>query len=218
MNTQNKNQNQGHKVKTLHNQDHVFKESFTLFKGGSLEFLDSAFIGTVTEVLSREFTETSTKKSYADNAFKLSTNKGIHNEWEAHISQDDIMRFGESNLHLSRMHKIPFTTVIITAKKPGRTEYVNPTVSIKPKIIYLKDRNADAVLAEIERKIKAGEQEKINELEIIYLPLYGSLSGKTTPELLDAAIKLTPQVVKEDKNKQQKNLRPFNITYLHVYK
>ena len=204
MDAQNEGQAQGRIVDTLHNQDKVFKESFTLFKGGSLDFLDKDLSGEVTDILSTEFTETTTKKSYSDNALKLSTNMGIHNEWEADVSEDDMMRFGEGNLHLSRMHKIPFTTVVITAKKPSNEEYVNPSISFKPKIIYLKDRDADAVLAEIDRKIKAGEHESINELEIIYLPLYGSISGKTTPELLDTVIKLTPQVIKDDKNKRQK--------------
>jgi len=204
METQNDSVNQGRSVNILHNQDKVFKESFTLFKGGSLDFLDKELTGEVTEILSTEITETTTKKSYSDNALKLSTNKGIHNEWEAQVSEDDLLRFGASNFDLCRMHKIPFTTVIITAKKPSVTKYNNPSISFNPKIICLKDRDADIVLTEIDRKIKAGEHDKINELEIIYLPLYGSLSGKTTPELLDTAIKLTPQVIKDDKSKQQK--------------
>jgi len=201
---QTQNDGQGRAVDTLHNQDKVLKESFTLFKGGSLEFLDEELSGEVTDVLSTEITETSTKKAYGDNALKLSTNKGIHSEWEAQVSEDDIMRFGSANIDLSRMHKIPFTTVVITAKKPSATQYENPSISFKPKFIYLKDRDADEVLAEIGRKIKAGEHENINELELIYLPLYGSLSGKSTPDLLDTAIKLTPQVIKGDKSKQQK--------------
>jgi len=58
--------------------------------------------------------------------------------------------------------------------------------------------NQDKVL-----KVKAGKKGEINLLEIIYLPLYGSKSGKKTPELFDMAIKLTPQVA-EDRNRQQK--------------
>ena len=204
METQNESASIGRNVDTLHNQDKVFKESFTLFKGGSLDFLDKELTGEVTDILSTEITETTTKKSYSDNALKLSTNIGIHNEWESQVSEDDLIRFGSYNLDLSRMHKIPFTTVIITAKKPSVAQYDNPTVSVKPKIICLKDRDADIVLSEIDRKLKTGEQGSINVLEIIYLPLYGSTSGKSTPELLDKAIKLTPQVLRNDKSKRQK--------------
>ena len=204
METQNESASNGRNVDTLHNQDKVFKESFTLFKGGSLDFLDKELTGEVTDILSTEITETTTKKSYSDNALKLSTNIGIHNEWESQVSEGDLIRFGSYNLDLSRMHKIPFTTVIITAKKPSVAQYDNPTVSVKPKIICLKDRDADIVLSEIDRKLKTGEHERINALEVIYLPLYGSKSKKTTAELLDNAIKLAPKVAWGDRSKQHK--------------
>ena len=195
-------QNKSHLVNTVHNQDKVLKESFELFKGGTLEFLDVEFGGEVTEILSIEITQTTTKKAYGDNALKLSTNIGINSEWEADISEDDMIRFASYNLDLYRKHKIPFTTVIITTKPPRVTGLEGPSLSFKPKIINLKERDADKVIAEIERKLKAGEH--INELQLIYLPLYGSSSGKTTADLLDKAIKLTPEVVKNDKSKREK--------------
>jgi len=95
------------------------------------------------------------------------------------------MRFASYNIDLSRMHGIPFTTVIITIQKPGVTSYTNPSISFNPKIINLKERDADKVLAEIDKKLQVGDYNGINPLEIIYLPLYGSESGKTTAELLE---------------------------------
>ena len=189
-------------VDTFQNQDKTLKESFSLFKGGSLEFLDADLAGEVTEVLNIEITETTTKKAYADNALKLSSNKGIHSEWEAEINKEDMMRFASYNIDLSRMHGIDFTTVIITTKKPSVTSYENPSVSFKPKIINLKERDADKVLEDIDEKLKTGEP--INELVLIYLPLYGSKSGKTVPELLDAAIKLTTKAAKDNRAKKIK--------------
>ena len=41
-------------------------------------------------------------------------------------------------------------------------------------------------------------------MHLIYLPLYGSKSGKTTAELLDKAIKLTPLVAKDNVAKKRK--------------
>jgi hypothetical protein len=196
------NENQSHFVDTHHNQDKVFKESFDLFKGNTLEFLDAELNGEVSDILSTEVTETTTKKAYGDNALRLTTNKGVCTEWEADIDSDDIMRFASYNIDFSRKHKIPFTTVIITTKTPSVAVYENPSLLFKPKIINLKERDADEVLAEIKRKLTEGEQ--INELQLIYLPLYGSKSGKTTVELLDTAIKLTPDVAKNDKEKRNK--------------
>ena len=199
-----KGQGTGHIVDSHHNQDKTLKESFALFKGGTLDFLDVELTGEVTDILSTEMTETVTRKSFSDKALKMSTNTGLHSEWEAEISEEDMMRFGAYNLQMSLMHKIPFTTVIITTKKPSISNYKNPSVSFTPKIINLKERDADEALAEIDRKIKAGEQGSINELLLIYLPLYGSKSGKSTADLLDIAIKLTPKVAGEDKNKRHK--------------
>ena len=193
-----------HHIDTFQNHDKVLKESFSLFKGESLGFLDEELADVVTDILGTELTETTTKKAYADNALKLSSNKGLHTECEAHISRQDIMRFASYNIDLSRMHDIPFTTVIITTQKPGVTSYTNPSVTFAPKIINLKERDADKVLADIDKKLKAGDYSSINLLEIIYLPLYGSESGKTTAQLLDKAIKLAPQVAKNDKPKQRK--------------
>ena len=193
-----------HNIDFLRNQDKVLKESFSLFKGGTLDFLDEDLSGEVTDILSPEVTETATKKAYGDNVFKLSNNKGIHLEWEARISEDDIMRFASYNIDFSRMHKLPFTTVIVTTQKPSVTDYINPSMTFTPKIINLKNRDADKVLTEIEKKIQTGEHNNINALEIIYLPLYGSPSGKNTADLLDTVIKLAPKVAKDDKHKQNK--------------
>ena len=199
-------QNQSRIVDMLHNQDKVLKESLDLYNGNTLEFLDVELSGEVTAILATEFTETRTKKSFADKVFEVKKNgvrEGVHKEWQAKITQDAMMRFASENVDLSRNHKMDFTTVVITAKKPTVAGYKNNSINFTPKIVVLCERDADKVLAEIDRKLNAGEQTLINPLEIIYLPLYGSESGKTTSDLLDAAIKLTPKVV-DDKDKQQK--------------
>jgi len=192
------------KIDTLRNQDKVLKESINLFIGGSIDFLDKDLSGEVTEILSTEKTETITRKAYADSALKLSSNLGVHTEWEADINKDDLIRFGEYNLWLSRMHKIPFITIIVTAKKPSVTKYENPSMTFTPKVINLKERDADKVLKAIKEKLDVGEHNSINALELIYLPLHGSESGKSTAELLDIALKLTPEVAKDDKQKRNK--------------
>ena len=65
------------------------------------------------------------------------------------------------------MYGIPFTTVIITTKKLRVTSFKSPSMTFTPKIINLKERDADKVLAEIERKLDAGEHAEINELQLI---------------------------------------------------
>jgi hypothetical protein len=198
----NADENHSHFVDTHHNQDKVFKESFDLLKGLTIDFLDLELKGEVTEILSTEVTETTTKKAYGDNALKLSTNRGVSTEWEVDLTEEDMLRFASYHIDFTRKHKIPFTTVIITTKPPRVTGYESPSMSFKPKIINLKERDADKTLVEIEHKLKTGEN--INELQLIYLPLYGSKSGKTTADLLDTALKLTLDVAKDDKTKRDK--------------
>ena len=195
---------QTHEIDTHQNQDKVLKESLSLFKGGTLDFLDEDLTDEVSDILSTEITETTTKKAYADNALKLSNNTGLHIEGEADISMDDMKRFASYHVDLSRKHDITFTTVIITTKKPSAAKFTSPSMNFAPKIINLKERDADETLKSIKAKLDAGEYDSINLLEILYLPLYGSKSGKSTPELLDAAIKLTSKVTEGDKQKKTK--------------
>ncbi|MCL1997246.1 MAG: hypothetical protein FWG65_00585, partial [Turicibacter sp.] len=148
--------------------------------------------GVITQILATEFTETATKKAFADLAFLLSILKGVHFEMEVDLSLDDLLRFAGYNIELTRKHKVPFLTVIITLNKPKITEYVSDTISFKPIIVCLKDRDGDAAFADMAEKLEQGEP--INELELVYLPLYGSKSGKTIYELLSSAIKLTAKI------------------------
>ena len=179
-------------VDTHHNFDKVFKESLELFLGGKLDFFDVMLDGVITQILATEFTETATKKAFADLAFLLSILKGVHFEMEIDLSLDDLLRFAGYNIDLTRKHKVPFLTVIITLNKPKITEYVSDTISFKPIIICLKDRDGDAAFTDMAEKLERGEP--INELELVYLPLYGSKSGKTIYELLSSAIKLTAKI------------------------
>ena len=99
------------------------------------------------------------------------------------------------------MHDIPFTTVIVTNKKPSVTEYINASLSFKPKVINLRERDADSTLAKIKESLI--KNEPVNELELIYFPLYGSDTGKTMYDLLDTAIKLVPQVAADSERRNK---------------
>lgn len=188
-------------VNTHHNQDKVLKESMEIFKGGTLDFLGVEANGTIKDVLSNEITETTTKKAYADTVFSVSGDKGLHLEWEVDISAADMMRFASYHFDLHQKHGgLNFETVIIT-NKPSTAQPVKTfSGSFSPKIISLKERDAEATIAEIEGKLSRGE--KINLLELLYLPLYGN-TDKTEGELLDYAVKITPKAT-YNKHTQEK--------------
>ena len=191
-----------HNFDTHQNKDKVFKESLALFVGKTLDFFDSTLQGLITEILATEVTETTTQKAFADLAFLLSTGRGVHFEMEDDVSLDDILRFAGYNIWLTRMHKIPFLTVILTVNRSKLTGYSTQGHAFNPIIICLKDRDADATLQKLQKKLEKGEP--INEIELLYMPLYGSKSGKSMYEILDGAIKLTAKIPqKTTKNKLQ---------------
>jgi len=183
-----------------HNKDKVLKESMEVFKGGTLDFLGVEANGTIEDVLSGEITETTTKKAYADTVFRVSGNKGLHLEWEVDISEDDMKRFASYHFDLHRKHYLNFETVIITSKPSTAQPIKTFSGSFSPKIISLKERDAEATIADIEGKLSRGE--KINLLELLYLPLYGN-THKTERELLDYAVKMTPKAA-YNKHTQEK--------------
>ncbi|MCL2610611.1 MAG: hypothetical protein FWE02_02925 [Defluviitaleaceae bacterium] len=185
-----------HIVDTYHSEDKVFKESFSIFKGKSLDFLDNEMTGNIIEVLTNEYTETKTKKQFTDLIFKISESKGRHHEWQHEITLDDLKRFLSYNADLSREYKeLDFETIVITNKVPKVTQYINSSVIFKPRIIVLSERNGDEVIARITRQIENGEP--INELELIYLPMYSSPSGKSKKDLLGASLKLSHEAIQD---------------------
>ena len=181
--------------------DKVFKESLDLFKGRSLSFLDQELSDKVEDILSTEITQTTTKKSYADYALKLSGNKGLHSEWQAEVRMNDIMRFCTYNIDLARKHNIPFTTIIVTIKKPSVSVYESPSLRFSPIVVNLRERGAEEAIKRINDKLKKGQT--INELELVYLPLYTSKTGKTMAELTGLALELTTKV-SQDTTEQDK--------------
>ena len=94
-----------------------------------------------------------------------------------------------------------FMSIIITAKEPRHKEYTTPSMTFEPKVINLSKRNADETIDGIRDKLSKGEA--INELELIYLPLYSSPSGKGLADLVDTAIKLTGDMPSEQESKKK---------------
>ena len=187
-------------ITSIHqNYDAAFKEALSLYKDKTLDFL-GLDLAPIAESLNVEHTEVEVKKSYADLLFKLADNTGLNLEWEATISHDDMLRFASYNVDSRRTYKMPFTTVIFTNKKPGVTYIKDKTLSFTPTVINLGERDGDKLLEEIKEKISKGES--INELELIYAPLYNS-SNKSVAQLLKEVMQLAPKAA-NDKSEYEK--------------
>ncbi|MDR1704098.1 MAG: hypothetical protein LBS19_05375 [Clostridiales bacterium] len=154
------------------NYDAVFKEVMVLFKDKTLDFLGLHNIAPITEPLRTENVRIEINSELLDLTFALQDGKGAHFEEEVDLSRDDMLRFGSYHLNLCRVYKRDFITIIFlknpTNIKELRTEQLNFT----PIIVQCSEFNADVVLDRLKTGVANGEP--INELELIYLPLFHS--------------------------------------------
>jgi hypothetical protein len=180
------------------NYDAVLKEALTLYNNKSLAFL-GLDIADVDVPISTEFTTVKVEKSFTDSAFKLKNGTGLHLEWEADISTDDLLRFAAYHVAYVRQYKMKFVTVIVTNSPQTIVSYKNDVLEFKPIVIDLSARDGDALLEKIKGQIERGE--RVNELEMIYLPLYHS-KDKSVAELFEKVITLAPKVSSNIENNQ----------------
>ena len=175
------------------NYDAVFKHSLLRFKEISFDFL-GLDIAKIETSLNVEEKNVVVESSYRDLLFKLVDGTGLHLEWQSEINQGDMLRFAIYNLTSTRQHGISIRTVIFTNRKSNISGYFNASLSFKPTIVNLGELDGDAALVEIKRKVANGEE--INELELIYLPLYKS-KKKPIDIVVDEVIPLVKEVKKD---------------------
>ena len=158
-----------------HNYDLSFKKAFGLFKNKSLDFVGIKDLPPIKESINTEQVEFEVRHTYSDMVFLLKDGTGLIIEWEADISRDDLLRFALYNLSFSRQYKVSFKTIIFTNKRAVSKSFISSTLKFKPVIINLGERNGDELLEKIKKQIDNGE--RINELELLYLPLYNNTTG-----------------------------------------
>ena len=154
------------------NYDTVFKEALTLFKDKTLDFLGLENLAPIDEPLKTENSEINIVSEFADLTFSLKDGKGAHFEEEVDLSEADMLRIAGYHIWLGREYKRTFVTVIFVKEPVKIKSYSDGQLSFTPIIVDCSNINADAVLEKLKREIS--ENKQINELEIIYLPLFAS--------------------------------------------
>ena len=180
------------------NYDAVFKDAVSMFKDRSLEFFGLPKDMTITEPLKTETKEITVKSELADLTFKMTNGKGLHFESEAALSEDDLLRFCGYQIDLIRTYKFEFITVIFVKDSHKHEKLDYETLKYNPIIINCADYDADAILAKL--RAQAAKGEALNELELIYLPLFKS-ERYNPGELLTESIRLIKAAKLEDEQK-----------------
>ena len=169
------------------NYDAVFKDAVSMFKDKSLDFFGLPKEITITEPLKTETKEITVKSEFADLTFKMSNGKGLHLESEAALSKEDLFRFCHYHIDLIQVCGFDFTTIIFVKDLHKQTALNYEMLKFNPIMINCAEFDADQILAKL--KDQAEKSEPINELELIYLPLFKS--EKYSPvKLLTESIRL----------------------------
>ena len=182
------------------NYDPVFKEAMTLYKDKALDFLGLTGIAPISEPLRTESVEIEVKVAFRDLTFSTQDGRGLHFEEEVDLSKDDMLRFGGYNLWLSRAYKREFITVIFVKNPTALTEIQTEQVNFKPIIVQCSNIDADVMLDRLQSDISEGKP--VNELELVYLPLFNSDKFSPT-ELFKESTKLIRDLQVDDNQKQK---------------
>ena len=161
------------KTQDIHkNYDYVWKEALILYMSKILEFLELHDIAPIAEPLRTENTQIDIKSELADLTFALADGRGINFEEEVKLSKDDLLRFAGYNIWLSREYGRELITVVLVKQTVTISELKTEQLHFKPFIVDCSKIDADALLEKLKNNIRDGKE--INELELIYLPLFAS--------------------------------------------
>ena len=182
------------------NYDPVFKEAMILFKDKALDFLGLKGIAPITEPLRTESVEIEIKSEFSDLTFGTQDGRGLHFEEEVDLSNDDVLRFCGYHIGLSRVYKREFITVIFVKNPTTLTAIRTEQLNFKPIIVQCSKIDADEMLDRLKRDV--AESRPINELELVYLPLFHS--RKFTPtELFKESMGLIKDLQVDDDRKRK---------------
>ncbi|RAK06294.1 uncharacterized protein DUF4351 [Halanaerobium saccharolyticum] len=158
---------------TAHNYDFVFKDSFNLFKNDIADFLKVEMPG-IASYLETEFTEVETNTERMDLNFKLEDGSILHLEEEIEVSVDDLIRFASYDLKLYNRYRDRIRTIILCIKGYPASEaaFNAGSLGYNTTVVNMSDKDGKEKLKELKDKIE--KKEKINYLDLIFLPLMKS--------------------------------------------
>ncbi|SDJ01830.1 hypothetical protein SAMN04515654_12324 [Halanaerobium congolense] len=183
---------------TAHNYDFVFKDSFNLFKNDIADFLEVELPG-IASYLETEFAEIETNLELLDLNFMLKDGSILHLEEEAEIFISDLIRFASYDLKLYNRYRDRVRTIILCIK--GYTDstagFNCGSLGYNSTVVDMSKKDGKKKLEELKEKIE--NNEKINYLDLIFLPLMNS--DQKIVDRVKATIKLEEKLEIEQNSK-----------------
>jgi len=155
------------------NYDKVFKSSFSIFKDEIMDFL-GVDLPEIDSFLETEFSEIQTSEERLDLNFRLKDGSILHLEEQADISTKDLIRFASYDLRLYNRYLNKVRTIILCVNgfEESQACFEAGSINYNSLVIDMSKRDGDAKLEEIKNKIVNNEE--VNVLELIFLPLMSS--------------------------------------------
>lgn len=156
-------------------EDHALKVTAQFFQDEIMPALNIE--GEVVGVLPTEEIYLELKKGAEDFNYLMSNDSIKHFEFQStNGGVDDLKRFRVYEAQLSYKHKKPVTTYVLFSGriKNPMTEFAEGINTYRVHPIIMQDKNADKVIAELQRKVEVGEEiTKADLLPLVLCPLMG---------------------------------------------
>jgi hypothetical protein len=158
---------------TAHNYDFFFKDSFSLFKNDIADFL-KVELPEIVSYLETEFAEIETNLELLDLNFSLEDGSILHLEEEAEISTSDLIRFASYDLKLYNRYRDRIRTIILCIKgyPDSEAEFNCGSLGYNSTVIDMSKKDGKKKMKELKEKIE--NNENINYLDLVFLPLMNS--------------------------------------------
>jgi hypothetical protein len=173
------------------NYDLVVKEALSVFENKTLNFL-GLDLPKIIRVEETELYKIETKNHFIDLNFLLEDGSILHIEEEISISEEDLIRFAQTDLMMYGKKKREIHTVVLT--KEVKNKHLNQfdTGSLKYKVIVIELNRSGGDEKYKELKKRIDNHEAINELELIFLPI---MKTEESPEVfLEKTIELAKEI------------------------
>jgi hypothetical protein len=153
--------------------DIIQKYASGLFKDSTLDFYGIK-TAKIKEMINIEFPVIEVKDSGTDILFLLEDDTILHFEFQTTYSKEDIIRFAKYDLRIyEREGRLVITIIIyVSGVEEADTELRIGSLVYKPEKIMMADYNGNTIYAELDKKIKAGQElTDVDILNLLFLPL-----------------------------------------------
>ena len=182
-----------------HKKDIIQKYTSGLFRDATLEFY-GVKSAKIKELINVDLHVVEVADMSTDFVFLLEDNTYLHFEFQTAYSKNDLIRFANYDLLLYQRDKRELQTVVIYSSdvKTAAAELKVGSLVYTPDIVMMYDYDGNAIYAELETKLKAGQElSDADMLNLIFLPLMRNDIPKA--ELAEKSIELAKTIQDETK-------------------